>query len=112
MNLGASGWDRLGAVPGRRGRGRALLSVLFACLFGVFIVEQAPHLVHHFFEPDQVQPECPFAAASERQPGAPTAAVVAGVALLSAIPLPPLPTPRLVDTAARPAAARAPPFAS
>src|SRR5262249_34593737 len=34
-----------------------------------FLVTQAPHLVHHFFEPDHVQNECLFAANGERTGG-------------------------------------------
>jgi hypothetical protein len=43
--------------------------LLFAGLFVVFLVSQAPHLVHHFFEPQLVQDECPFAASGERTGG-------------------------------------------
>jgi hypothetical protein len=48
----------------RRGAG-----LLFAGLFVAFLVSQAPHLVHHFFEPQLVQDECPFAASGERTGG-------------------------------------------
>ena len=37
-----------------------------AGLFLAFIATQAPHLVHHFFEPEHVKDECPFAANGER----------------------------------------------
>jgi hypothetical protein len=44
-------------------------SLLLAGAFAAFIAAQAPHLVHHFFEPDLVQDECPFAANGERTGG-------------------------------------------
>ena len=45
------------------------MSVLVSGLLVAFLVTQAPHLVHHFFEPDHVQNECPFAANGERTGG-------------------------------------------
>ena len=48
---------------------RSVTSLLLACAFVVFIATQAPHLVHHFFEPEHVQDECPFAANGERTGG-------------------------------------------
>jgi hypothetical protein len=44
-------------------------SLLLAGAFVAFLVTQAPHLVHHFFEPDLVQDECPFAASGDRAGG-------------------------------------------
>jgi len=43
--------------------GRVLVTILFA----TYLVGLAPHLVHHLLEHDQVQPDCPFAMAAERQ---------------------------------------------
>jgi hypothetical protein len=48
---------------------RSVTSLLLACAFVAFIAAQAPHLVHHFFEPEHVQDECPFAANGERTGG-------------------------------------------
>jgi hypothetical protein len=48
---------------------RSVTSLLLAGAFVAFIAAQAPHLVHHFFEPDHVQDECPFAANGERTGG-------------------------------------------
>ena len=48
---------------------RSATSLLLASAFLAFIAAQAPHLVHHFFEPDLVQDECPFAANGERTGG-------------------------------------------
>ena len=45
---------------------RRSVSLLVSALFVAFVVQQAPHLVHHFFEPEHVQDECPFAASAER----------------------------------------------
>jgi hypothetical protein len=48
---------------------RSVTSLLLAAAFVVFIAAQAPHLVHHFFETDHVQDECPFATNGERTGG-------------------------------------------
>ena len=48
---------------------RSLASPLIGCAFMAFLVAQAPHLVHHFFDPELVQNECPFAANGERTGG-------------------------------------------
>jgi len=83
--------------------------LLFAALFVAFVVTQAPHLVHHFFEPELVQDECPFAASGERTGGLqaqPMAVValahVSTPALTAALPAP----PSVVPAASR---GRAPP---
>jgi len=44
-------------------------SLLVAGAFVAFLATQAPHLVHHFFEPEHVKDECPFAANGERTGG-------------------------------------------
>src|SRR2546426_2356818 len=46
-----------------------LASLLLAGAFVAFVATQAPHLVHHFFQPDLVQDECPFAASGDRTGG-------------------------------------------
>jgi hypothetical protein len=40
-----------------------------ALLFLGFVVEQAPHTVHHVFDPEYTGEECPFATSGERLPG-------------------------------------------
>jgi len=45
--------------------------MLLAGAFVAFVATQAPHLVHHFFQPDLVKDECPFAASGERTGGLP-----------------------------------------
>ena len=59
------------AIPacGRSVSWRSVTSLLIACAFMAFLVTQAPHLVHHFFDPELVQDECPFAANGERTGG-------------------------------------------
>lgn len=59
------------AIPacGRSVSWRSATSLLIACAFMAFLVTQAPHLVHHFFDPELVQDECPFAANGERTGG-------------------------------------------
>ncbi len=48
---------------------RRSASLLLAAAFVAFLAAQAPHLVHHFFEPEHVKDECPFAASGERTGG-------------------------------------------
>jgi len=38
-------------------------------LFLSFVIGQAPHTVHHLFEPEHTGDECPFATAGDRLPG-------------------------------------------
>jgi len=84
------------AASGRPTSLRGAASLLLAGLFVAFLVTQAPHLVHHFFEPDLVQDECPFAASGERTGGLqvePVAVVVASeVSTLSPVPMRPVPS--------------------
>ena len=53
-------------VVAHPGAWRRPASLLFAAAFVAFLATQAPHLVHHFFEPEHVKDECPFAANGER----------------------------------------------
>jgi hypothetical protein len=51
-------------------RVRALVPVLAAAAYLAFLVWQAPHTVHHFFEPEvEKQNECALSAAAERSSG-------------------------------------------
>jgi hypothetical protein len=86
-------------------RGASLLNV---AAFVAFLATQAPHLVHHFFEPEHVGDECSFAANGERIGGLetqPVALVVTDVSIpcLAATPVAP---PNVVLAASR---GRAPP---
>ena len=54
---------------GRAVSGRSVTSLLIASAFMAFLATQAPHLVHHFFDPELVQDECPFAANGDRTGG-------------------------------------------
>ena len=74
---------------------RSMASLLLAGAFVAFVATQSPHLVHHFFEPDLVQDECPFAANGERTGGLPiepvsvaAATEVSTPALSAALPAP------------------------
>ena len=83
--------------------------LLFAALFVAFVVTQAPHLVHHFFEPELVQDECPFAASGERTGGLqvdPVAVVAVTDASTLAVPTVLPASPSVVPAASR---GRAPP---
>jgi hypothetical protein len=88
---------------------RGVASLLLAGAFVAFIATQSPHLVHHFFEPDLVQDECPFAASGERTGWLPIEPVAGAATAEVSTPL--LPAVLLPQTAvARDAArSRAPP---
>ena len=87
---------------------RRSVSLLLSALFVAFVVQQAPHLVHHFFEPEHVQDECPFAASAERTGALQADAVVIAIwdVKESAPPTSILLTPAIVLAASR---GRAPP---
>jgi hypothetical protein len=57
------------SAVGRPVSWRSVTSLLAASAFMTFLVTQAPHLVHHFFDPELVQDECPFAANGDRTGG-------------------------------------------
>jgi hypothetical protein len=40
--------------------------LLVVAFFVGYLVEQSPHLVHHLFEPDEVQSDCAYLAAGDR----------------------------------------------
>jgi hypothetical protein len=42
--------------------GRLIVVVLFVG----YLAEQSPHLVHHVFEPDEIQSDCAYLAAGDR----------------------------------------------
>jgi hypothetical protein len=51
-------------------RARVLVPVLAAAAYLIFLVWQAPHTVHHFFEPEvEKHDECALSAAAERSSG-------------------------------------------
>ena len=84
-------------------------SLLLAGAFVAFVATQAPHLVHHFFQPDLVQDECPFAASGECTGGLEVQPVT--VVAISEVSTPALPAvlpapPSVVPAASR---SRAPP---
>ena len=90
-----------------------LLPPLAAAVYAAFLIWQAPHTVHHFFERDaETQNECALGAAAERSSGTTVAsfslAPVAGVELPLA-PLPPdvfaRPTPSVLGPRAPPSPA-------
>jgi hypothetical protein len=65
---------------------RALLPLLAALSYVAFLVWQAPHTVHHFFEGETEKPnECALSAAAERSSGTTVASIslapVAGLEL-------------------------------
>jgi hypothetical protein len=91
----------------RRGPG-----LLLAVCLAVFTIATAPHRVHHLFEPEHTERDCPFATVAERIP-ADTSIVVALAAHETApTSVVPLPTVALPSTASAPTTARAPPSLS
>ncbi len=91
------------------GAWRRRASLPLVGVFVAFLAMQAPHLVHHFFEPEHVKDECPFAANGERTGGLETQPVAVGAIadvstplLTTALPAP----PSVVPAASR---GRAPP---
>ena len=88
---------------------RGVASLLLAGAFVAFVVTQSPHLVHHFFEPELVQDECPFAANGERTGWLPIEPVAVATTAEVSTPLLPaaLPAPTTVSRAAT--RSRAPP---
>jgi len=65
---------------------RARLPLLAAVAYVAFLIWQAPHTVHHFFEPAvEKQNECAFAGAVERSAG--TTVTIAGIVLLAGVEL-------------------------
>jgi hypothetical protein len=79
-------------------------SLFLVGAFVVFLATQAPHLVHHFFEPEHVQDECPFAANGERTGGLETPPVA--VAAVMAVSTARLTVSLLAPPSAVPAASR------
>jgi hypothetical protein len=90
-----------------------VVSRLFAALlFLSFVISQAPHTVHHLFEPDHTDTECPFASAGDRLPG--LGAEVTGFdhGQTWASDQHPPASPRLPSTVVSSSLARAPPHLS
>jgi hypothetical protein len=93
----------------RRGRARRALSALTAVSVLWLLAAQSPHLVHHVFEPDLVQDDCPLAWGADRTDlGTACAGGDAPVHLVAAHAATAPPAP-VVDPAHAPSLARAPP---
>ena len=76
------------SIRGRPASSCRAASLFLAGAFVAFLVTQAPHLVHHFFEPDLVQDECPYAASGDRAGGLQIEPVVVLVNLDGSAPAP------------------------
>ena len=83
--------------------------LLVGALFVAYLVAQAPHLVHHLFEPDETQADCVFLAAAERHQAAPTDDPTPPAAGTEVSVVPPAPVSGAIPHAPGPAGARAPP---
>lgn len=92
---------------------RTLLPLLVAAVHVAFLVWQAPHTVHHFFERElEKQNECALSAAAERSSGTAVAPIsiapVAAAEPLIALVAPafvPRPTPSVLGPRAPPPSA-------
>jgi hypothetical protein len=86
-----------------------LTGVLAAILFASYLVELAPHLVHHVFDEDDVAPTCPFVAPASDSPiaAAPSSALAPCDAWTAAAP--PGALPLRAGPATPAARSRAPP---
>ncbi|HEV8393088.1 MAG TPA: hypothetical protein VGQ37_02390 [Vicinamibacterales bacterium] len=87
----------------------AILGLVFAGFLAAFVVGISPHLVHHLFDDDHEQADCPFASVAERQQGVtPSIAVTLAPAHAAASPL--LPAPAAPPSSGlAPSSPRAPP---
>jgi hypothetical protein len=92
-----------------RDRGRRALSGLAAVALLWLLAAQSPHLVHHVFEPDVVQDECPLAWGADRTDVATACAGGEAAPHLVAVHGAPAPPPVIVDFAQAASLARAPP---
>ena len=93
-----------------RSRWTAAGGALTAAFFVALLITQAPHLVHHLFDPDHQQSECIFAAGAERTHAVePDTVTVAPAALVQAAAPAPA-EPSLPSPALTPSDARAPPL--
>jgi hypothetical protein len=93
----------------RRGRARRALSALAVVSLLWLLAAQSPHLVHHVFEPDVVQDDCPLAWGADRTDlGTACAGAEAPVHLVAAH-VAPAPPASVGDPAHAPSLARAPP---
>lgn len=93
----------------RRDRLRRALSALAAVVLLWFLAAQSPHLVHHVFEPDAVQDDCPLAWGADRTDLATACAGAAPpVHFVAAHTAPALPGP-IPDPVHAASLARAPP---
>src|SRR5688572_1736248 len=89
-------------------RDRAVSTLLAVALLWL-LAAQSPHLVHHVFEPDVVQDDCPLAWGADRTDLASACAVGAAPVHLVAAQVAPAPPSPTVDPAHAASLARAPP---
>src|SRR5687768_15714550 len=92
-----------------RGRARRVLSALATVSLLWLLAAQSPHLVHHIFEPDVVQDDCPLAWGADRTDVATACTDGDGAVQLVAAHTVPAPPASSVGQAHAPSLARAPP---
>src|SRR5262245_53081693 len=83
--------------------------VFIALMFAAYLVGLAPHLVHHLFDHDQAQVDCPFALVAERQHASPVPVIAPLPSPIVTSVVTPTPEPPARDLSLTRIAARAPP---
>src|SRR5215813_2829551 len=83
--------------------------VLVALMFAAYLVGLAPHLVHHLFDHDQAQVDCPFALVAERQHASPVPVIAPLPSPIVTSAVTPTPEPPARDLSLTRIDARGPP---
>jgi hypothetical protein len=83
--------------------------LLVAACFVAYLTWQSPHLVHHLFEPDEVQADCSFLAAADRHQVASFECTPLFSRAVDVSAVAPAVEPDAATRDPRPAGARAPP---
>jgi hypothetical protein len=86
--------------------------VVVATFFLLYVVAQAPHLVHHAFEHDDIQADCTFLVSAERHHAIPADVAPVVSTLAEAAAVVPVAAPSPISHDSGSAGARAPPVAT
>jgi hypothetical protein len=81
-------------------------------VFVVYVVELSPHLVHHLFDHDDAQVDCPFATAADRQHPAAVPVVALATAVSMVVPVAAHAEPQPIEPCHVSIDARAPPLSA
>ena len=86
--------------------------LIVVAFFVGYLVDQSPHLVHHLFEPDEVQSECAYLSAADRHHLTPVGGAVLFLRPALVAVVAPTVVARPITQDAGPPGARAPPTVS